>query len=113
MAFVLVGADQLALQWDVIGEQRIGNDSLAFAEVLARVAGFYRRLRRLEFLAIDAAIEDFQVKRIVWKDAELRDVIANQIIGCLQGGQAQMLLNRRLSSFTALNSWTGSPSIGL
>ena len=77
MAFVLVGADQLALQWDVIGEQRIGNDSLAFAEVFAGVASFDRRVRRLEFLAVDAAIEDFQVKRVVWKDAELRNRVAD------------------------------------
>src|SRR5258708_24606590 len=92
MSFIVVGAKELALEGDVIDEQSIGYHSLAYAEVFSGVAGLNRRLRHLEFLAIDAATEDFEIKGVMGKNAELRNRIADQIVSSLQGGQAQILL---------------------
>jgi len=43
VALVLVGTDQFRLERHMIGEQRIGDDALARAEVLARVSRFGRK----------------------------------------------------------------------
>jgi hypothetical protein len=60
VAFVFVGSDQLCLQRHLIGEQGVGDDTLALTEIPARVAGLDRRFGLREFLAVNAAVQDIR-----------------------------------------------------
>ena len=87
-----IRTQQLGLQRYVVGQQREGNDAAVLAEVLARVAGLDRRIGRAEFLSVDAAVENLQVKRVVRKNGQLGDEIADLVVRRFQRGQTQVLL---------------------
>jgi hypothetical protein len=79
----------------VIGEQRIGYYSLASTEVLSGVAGFNRRVRHLDFLAIDAATEDFEIKGVIGKMLRCATAFigtSRQLRACLSIGLAVEIL---------------------
>src|ERR1039458_5234917 len=76
----------------MVGQQREGNDAAVLAEVLARVTRLDGRIGRAEFLSVNAAVENLQVKRVVRKDGQLGDEIADLIVRRFQRGQAQVLL---------------------
>ena len=61
-----------ALQRHVVGQQRVGDHALAAAEVFARVARLDRRPLDAEFLAVDAAVQRFQIERVVREDRQRR-----------------------------------------
>ena len=85
VALVLMGADQFRLERHMVGEQRVGDDALAGAEVLARVSRFGRRIGRREFLAVDAAVQDLGIERVEREDAEAGDEVADPVIGGFAG----------------------------
>ena len=91
MAFVLIGPDQLRLQRHVIGEQGVGNNALALAEVLARVPGLDRRFRRREFLTIDTAIQDIGIERVQGKDGKVGNEVADPVAAVPERRQPNML----------------------
>lgn len=70
MGLEIVRADQIAVERDVVAQQRIGDDPLAAAEVLARVARLDGRPLYGEFLAIDAAVQRLQIERIMREDRQ-------------------------------------------
>ena len=72
MRLVLVRADEPALQRHVVAQQRVGDDALAAAEVLARVARLHGRPLHAELLAVDGAVEHVEVERVVREDRQAR-----------------------------------------
>src|SRR5208283_1746414 len=60
LALMLVGADQHGLERHVAGEQTVGDNACARAEVLAGIPGLDGRRGRDELLAVDGAVEDFR-----------------------------------------------------
>jgi hypothetical protein len=91
MAFELVCPDEPTLQRDVVAEQRISDNSLAASEVLARVTGLHGWPLHTELLAVDAAVEYVEIERIVRKDGQLGDGVADSVVGRLERRLAQVL----------------------
>ncbi len=80
MAFMLIRAQQLSLQRHMIGQQREGSDATALAKVFARVTRLDGRISRAEFLPVNTAVENLQVKRVVGENGQLGDEIADLIV---------------------------------
>ena len=91
MAFVLIGADEFRVQRDMIGEQGVGHDTSAAAEIFTRVARLDRRLGRSEFLAVDGAEQETWIEGVKWKDGQRRDEIADSVAGFPQRGEPDVL----------------------
>src|SRR5664279_6288179 len=92
MAFMLIGSQQLGLQRHMVGQQRKGNNAAVPAEVFARVPRLDGRISRAEFLPVNTAVENLQVKRVVGENRQLGDEIADLIVRRFQRGQTQVLL---------------------
>ena len=92
VTFVFVGAHQFGWQRDVVGQERIGDHALAASEIFARVARLDGRIGGFEFLTVDASVEHFPIERIVRKDREPRNEVADPVVGLLERRQAQILL---------------------
>ncbi len=68
VGLVVVRADQVAVERDVVAQQRVGDHALAAPEVLARIARLHGRPFDAEFLPVDGTVQRFEVERVVWED---------------------------------------------
>jgi len=91
LAFMLVGTDQHCLERHVAGEQTVGDDAFARAEVLARIPGLDGRLGRGELLSVDGAVKDIRVDGVEREDGQTGDEVADSVAAVAQCGGPDVL----------------------
>lgn len=96
VTFVLMRADQVAVERHVVAQQRVGDHALATPEVFVRVARLHGRPLDAELLTIDGTIQRIQIERVMREDRQRGDGVADAVVGRLQRCLAQVLLVGRL-----------------
>ena len=81
MSLKLVGVDELVLERYMVAQKRIGDDALATTKILARIPRLDGWPLHTELLTVDTAVERVEIERVVRKDWECGNGIADPVIG--------------------------------
>lgn len=87
VTFVLVCTQQFCLQRHMIGQQREGDNASILAKIFARVTCLERRGGCGKFLPVHTAVEHIHVNRVIWKDRQTGDIVADHVVCANQRGR--------------------------
>lgn len=81
MGFMVVCANQITVDRDVVTQQRVGHHAFTAAEVFTRMPSLYCRPLEAKLLAVNDTIKRFWIKQIVRDNRQCLYGIGDAVIG--------------------------------